>query len=58
MSGATDTTLAQAFTHTGEAGTKFASAAREVSMKTAAARAVLKQLAEKTGAKVTTQAGA
>lgn len=49
LSSQTDTTLQQAFAHTGEAGTKFASAP---SVKTAAARAILMKLAEKTAGKV------
>lgn len=42
----TDRTLAEAFTHTGEAGTKFASAGVGTGTKVAAARAVLSKLAE------------
>lgn len=45
----TDTTLQQAFAHTGEAGTKLSSAGAQV--KTAAARAVLMKLAEKSAGK-------
>lgn len=44
LSGGTDKTLAMSFKHTGEAGTKFASA--EGQTKTAAARALLSKLAE------------
>lgn len=47
LSGANDTTLQQAFAHTGEAGTKFASAGGTV--KTAAARALLNKLAAAAG---------
>jgi hypothetical protein len=43
LSSATDTTLQQAFSHTGEAGTKFGSAP---TIKVAAARALLLKLAE------------
>jgi hypothetical protein len=44
LSGGTDKTLAMSFKHTGEAGTKFASA--EGQTKTAAARALLTKLAQ------------
>jgi hypothetical protein len=44
LSSATDKTLQEAFSHTGEAGTKFSSA--QPSMKTAAAKALLLNLAE------------
>ncbi len=49
LSGQTDKTLAEAFSHTGEAGTKFASA--QPAIKTAAARALLLRLAEEASAK-------
>jgi hypothetical protein len=48
MSSATDKTLAQAFEHTPEAGTKFSSA--ELSTKTAAAKALIAKLADETQA--------
>lgn len=49
MSSATDKTLQEAFSHTGEAGTKFSSA--QPSMKVAAARALLLKLAEEASEK-------
>jgi hypothetical protein len=49
MSGATDKTLAEAFAHTSEAGTKFASASP--AMKTAAAKALLMKLADEAEAR-------
>lgn len=53
LSGATDKTLAMAFTHTGEAGTKFAADTNVMagSAKTAAARAILQKLAEEADTK-------
>lgn len=46
MSGSTDTVLQQAFSHAGEAGHKFASAAEQTTVKTAAAHALLAKLEE------------
>ena len=48
LSSETDKTLAQAFEHTPEAGTKFSSAG--ISTKTAAAKALIAKLAEEAGA--------
>lgn len=45
LSSSTDKTLGMAFKHTGEAGTKFASARGDENVKTAAARALLTKLA-------------
>jgi hypothetical protein len=45
LSSSTDKTLGMAFKHTGEAGTKFASAEGDPGVKTAAARALLTKLA-------------
>lgn len=56
LSGQTDKTLAEAFSHTGEAGTKFASA--QPAIKTAAARALLLKLAEEASAKANPQTAA
>lgn len=56
LSGATDRTLAMAFKHTGEAGTKFASAGGDAGVKTAAARALLQKLASAADAKKAAEA--
>ena len=51
LSGANDKTLGMAFKHTGEAGTKFASAGGDAGVKTAAARALLTKLSAAAEAK-------
>lgn len=53
LTGATDKTLAAAFEHTSQAGTKFASAGVGTGTKVAAARAVLSKLAEEANNKGT-----
>jgi hypothetical protein len=53
LSSATDKTLEVAFAHTPQAGTKFSSAAHGLSTKTAAAKALLRKLAQAADAKAT-----